>query len=165
MSATLFVQIADIEGEAVEKAHAKWIVVDSIGFGMARHSLGEGGSAARGFGKAVFQEMIFSSEVGCHSAPLMTAVANAKSFTKITIDQCKSSDDASSGLEMYMQWTLDDAVVVNYQISGSSEGIPRESWSIMYTKIRCAYKATDPKTLKLTKAKEFAWDVGAGSPA
>ena len=165
MVATLFVQIADIDGDAVEKKHLNWIVVDSIDFGVERHSQAEGGAVSRGFGKAKLEEMSFTSEVGSHTTKLMKAVTSGTPLAKITIDQCKSSDDAKTGLEVYLQWTLTDALVVSYKFSGSAEDIPKETWSFSYTKITCAYFGTDPKTLKLKKVDEYTWDVGAGAPS
>ncbi len=163
MVATLFVQIPNIEGDATEKAHLKWIVVDSVGFGITRHSEQEGGSVTRGFGKAVFDALELSSEVGSHTTPLMMASALGKSYTEILIDQCKSGSDEKAALVPYIKWKLKDALVQSYKVDGSAEDIPKESWSIKYGEVECEYYVTDPKTLKLTKKNDFKWDVGQGA--
>ncbi len=163
MVATLFVQIDGVAGDSIEKNHDKWIIVDSVDFGLARNSEQEGGVISRGFGKTVFQAIEFSSEVGKHSGPLMTASATGKVYKKIVIDQCKAGEEENTALEVYVKWTLENAMIQSYRISGSADDIPKETWSVKYGKVKFEYSETDPKTMKLTKSKEFSWDVGAGS--
>lgn len=162
MVATLFVQIDGIEGDSVETDHPKWVVVDSIGFGLERHSEQEGGAVTRGFGKATFQPLTFSSEAGNHTVKLMQASAAGKVYDKIVIHQCKAGEEADKALKPYIIWVLQAAMVQSYSIEGSAEDIPKENWSIKYGHISCTYYKTDPKTMKMTKGGDFGWDVGEG---
>jgi type VI secretion system secreted protein Hcp len=160
MAATLFVKIDDIKGDAVEKKHKDWIVVESIGFGLERHSEQEGGVVTRGFGKAVFKDVTFSSEFGRHTIELMFNVAGGRQLTKVEIHQCKSNDDAAVALEPYILWTLHSAIVQSYNVAASSDDIPKEDWGIRASKIEIEYKY--PKGGKLETYKNFKWDIGAG---
>jgi type VI protein secretion system component Hcp len=165
MAATLFVCIGEpkkpeIIGDAVEKNHKDWIVVDSIGFGLERHSEQEGGVVTRGFGKAVFKDVTMSSEFGRHTIDLMFHVAGGKRLKKVIIHQCKADEDAAVALEPYIIWTLEDAQINTYGVSASSDDIPKEDWAIRAAKVEIEYKY--PKGGKLQTYKNFKWDIGAG---
>lgn len=162
MVATLFVQIEGVTGDAVEDQHKGWIVVESIGFGIERQSEQEGGAVSSGFGKSKFNAMTFGSEAGNHTTNLMTSTASGKPWPKVVIHQCKSGEDAASGLQPYIIWVLQNAYVQTYQIDGGSDDIPKESWSLVYTHISCTYYKTDPKNMKLTKGGDIGWDTGMG---
>ena len=162
MPATMFVKIADIKGDATEKAHVDWIVVSSLSWTVARVSQEEGGSAQRGFGKSIFGSVELESELGKASMQLMLAVANGVYQKEIEIHQCRSGDDAKVGLEPYLIWKIKECYIQNYSVFGSEEQIPRERWSIKYNAIEVEYKATDIKTGKLSKYKDFKWDLAKG---
>lgn len=160
MVATMFVQIEGIKGDAIEKKHKDWIVVESVAFGLERHSEQEGGVVTRGFGKAVFKDVTFSSEFGRHTIDLMFHVAGGKRLPKIVVEQCKANEDAASALEPYIIWTLTDAQVNSYGVAASSEDIPKEDWAVRAAKVEIEYKY--PKGGKLETFKNFKWDIGAG---
>lgn len=161
MPATLFVKIEGITGDGIEKNHKDWIVVESIGFGLERHSSEEeGGVVTRGFGKAVFNDVEFTSEFGRHTIDLMYDAAGGKRLKKVTIHQCKANEDASHALTPYIIWELEDAVVNKYEVDASSEEIPKENWGIRAAKVSVEYKY--PKGGKLEKFKDFKWDIGKG---
>jgi type VI secretion system secreted protein Hcp len=159
MANTLFVQIDGITGDAVEKNHKDWIEVDTVGFGLERHSEQEGGVVTRGFGKAVFKDVTFTSEFGRHTIDLMYHVAGGKRLKKV-IHQTKANEDEAIALEPYIIWTLEDAQVNTYTVNASSDDIPKEDWAIRAAKIDIEYKY--PKGGKLQTFKNFKWDVGAG---
>ena len=162
MSNTMFVKINDIEGDATEKSHEKWITVSSISWNIARPTREEGGAAQRGFGKAVFGVVELESQLGSAAAQLMLSVASGTIRKEIVIHQCRSGDDPKKGLEPYLIWTLKESLIHSYHVGGSEESIPKERWGIVYNGIKVEYKATDIKTGKLTKYKEFTWDVAGG---
>lgn len=160
MAATLFVKIDTIVGDSIEKKHKDWIIVESIGFGMERHSEQEGGVVTRGFGKAVFKDVTFASEFGRHTIDLMFHVAGGKRLAKVEIHQCKANEDSAVALEPYIIWTLQDAQIQGYNVSASSDDIPKEDWNIRAAKIEIEYKY--PTGGKLQTFKNFKWDIGAG---
>jgi type VI secretion system secreted protein Hcp len=162
MAATMFVKINDIEGDATEKSHDKWIVVSSLAFSVERISEEEGGSAQRGFGKSEFKMVELESQLGKASMQLMLSVANGTYRKEIEIHMCRSGDDPKKGLEPYLIWKVKDCYIQNYSVDGSEDSIPKEKWGIKYNAIEVEYKATDIKTGKLAKYKDFKWDLAAG---
>lgn len=167
MAATLFVKIDPLDsfkGDSIEKKHIDWIVVESIEFGMERHqSDAEGGVVTRGFGKAVFNDVSFTSELGRHSTKLMLQVAGGKRLKTITIHQCKADEDDAIALEPYVIWTLIDSQVANYNITSGSEEIPKESWAVRPSEIQIDYHYPENGKGKLKKYSEFKWDIGIGA--
>ena len=168
MPATLFVKIEgvkDLVGDSVEKNHLDWIVVESVEFGLERHqSDAEGGVVTRGFGKAVFNDVTFTSELGRHSMKLMLQVAGGKRLPTITIHQCKANEDDAVALEPYVIWTLRDTQVSSYNITSGSEEIPKENWAVRPSELQIDYYYPDNKGKgKLKKENEFKWDIGAGA--
>ena len=162
MPATMFVKINDIEGDATEKSHDKWLVVSSLSWSVERVSEEEGGSAQRGFGKSVFKMVELESELGKASMQLMLSVANGTYRKEIEIHMCRAGDNASKGLEPYLIWKIKDCYLQSYGVDGSEESVPKEKWAIKYNAIEVEYKATDIKTGKLTKYKDFKWDLATG---
>lgn len=160
MANTLFCQIEGITGDAVERNHKDWIELDTVGFGLERHSEQEGGVVTRGFGKAVFKDVALTSEFGRHTLDLMFHVAGGKRLKKVVIHQTKANEDAAAALEPYIIWTLEDAQINSYNVSASSDDIPKEDWAIRAAKIDIEYKY--PKGGKLSTYKNFKWDIGAG---
>ena len=163
MVSTLFVKINDIKGDATEKSHVDWIVVESISWSVERVSEEEGGSAQRGFGKSVFKMVELESELGKASMQLMLSVANGTIRSEIEIHQCRAGDGASRALEPYLIWKIKDCYIQSYAVDGSSESVPKEKWALKYNAIEVEYKTTDLKTGKLTKhTHDFKWDLATG---
>lgn len=163
MAATLFVQIDGIIGDAVEKNHKDWIIVDSIDWGLERHqSDAEGGVVTRGFGKAVFNDTSFTSHFGRHTVNLMFFVAGGERLKKVIIHQTKANEDQKQALTPYIIWTLYDCQINTYNVSASSDDIPTETWAIRAAKIDVEYWYPKDGTGKLEKYGNFKWDVGQG---
>ena len=163
MVATMFVKINDIKGDATEKEHKDWLVVDSISWSVERVSEEEGGSAQRGFGKSVFKMVELESELGKASMQLMMSVANGTIRSEIEIHQCRAGDKPGQGLEPYLIWKVKDCYLQSYAVDGSSESVPKEKWAIKYNGVEVEYKTTDLRTGKLsTHAPNFKWNLEAG---
>jgi len=162
MPATMFVNINDIKGDASEKSHKDWLVVSSLSWSVERVSEEEGGSAQRGFGKSVFKMVELESELGKASMQLMLSVANGTYRKEIEIHMCRSGDSPAKGLEPYLIWKIKDCYLQSYSVDGSEDSVPKEKWAIKYNAIEVEYKEQDIKTGKLTKYKDFKWDLATG---
>jgi type VI secretion system secreted protein Hcp len=162
MASTMFVKINDIDGDSEEKEHKKWITVSNISWKIERISEEEGGSAQRGFGKSVFGAVELESQLGKAAMQLMLSVANGTYRNEIEIHQCRAGDDPKKGLEPYLIWKIKECYIQTYSVDGSEDSIPKEKWTIKYNRIEVEYKATDIKTGKLSKYKDFKWDLAAG---
>lgn len=164
MAANIFLQISDIDGDATESKHEKWIVLQSASWNVERAvEMTDMGSTQRGHANSNFGKIEVTSQMGKASNDLALSVANGTVRPEIIMHWCRSGDSSSEGLLVYSIWTLKHSVIDSYSISASEDGIPEETWSIAYTAIEHEFKATDQKTGKLaTKAPNFTWNVATG---
>lgn len=163
MAANMFVQISDIPGDGTEKNHTKWIVINSLTWGVERAvDMTDLGTTQRGHANSNFQKVEVSSELGEASAKIMLSVANGTIRPEIIIHQCRSGESASAGLEPYLKWKLKDVQIDSYSVDGSDEAVPTESWTLAYRSMEVEYSETDPKTAKLSKKNDFKWDLEKG---
>lgn len=163
MAANIFVEISDIPGDATEKNHDKWIVLESISWNVERAvDMTDLGSTQRGHANSNFGKVEVASQMGMATNKLMVSVANGTVRPEIIIHMTRSGESASAGLEAYSIWTLKDVVIDSYNVSASAEGIPEETWTLAYTAIEHEYKSTDQKTAKLKTENTFKWNVQTG---
>ncbi|KUP94262.1 Hcp family type VI secretion system effector [Tritonibacter horizontis] len=163
MAANMFVKISDIPGDATEKGHDKWIVIQSLSWNVERAvEMTDLGSTQRGHANSNFGKIEVTSQMGIASNKLATSVANGTVRPEIELHMCRSGESASAGLEAYSIWKLKDVVIDSYSISGSEDGIPEETWTMAYAAIEHEYKSTDQKSGKLKTENTFKWNVQTG---
>jgi type VI secretion system secreted protein Hcp len=163
MAANLFVEISDITGDATEARHEGWIVIESASWNVERAvEMTDLGSTQRGHANSNFGKVELASQMGMASNDIMVSVANGTVRPKIIMHWCRAGDSASDGLLVYSEWTMKNVIIDSYNISGSADGIPEETWTLAYTGIEHEYKATDQKTGKLTTKNTFKWNVQTG---
>jgi type VI secretion system secreted protein Hcp len=163
MAANMFVKISDIPGDATEKGHDKWIVIQSLSWNVERAvEMTDLGSTQRGHANSNFGKVEVTSQMGIASNKLATSVANGTVREQIELHMCRSGESASAGLEAYSIWKLKDVVIDSYSVSGSEDGIPEETWTMAYAAIEHEFKSTDQKSGKLTTENKFTWNVQTG---
>src|SRR5688572_18103526 len=107
MAANMFIKINDIEGDATEEHHQKWIVAESCGWNVERAiDMTDFGSTQRGHANSNFGKFTVSTELGKASAKLMLSVANGTPRDEILVHWCRSGDNLSEGLLVYCIWKL-----------------------------------------------------------
>lgn len=163
MAANMFIEISDIEGDATEDDHKKWIVIEDLTWSVERAvDMSDLGSTQRGHANSNFQRVAVSSYMGMASNKLMLSVANGTIRPEIKIHLCRSGDSAAAGLLAYSIWTLKDVLIDSYELTADAESIPKESWTMAYSAIEHEYKETDQKTGKVKAMGVFKWDVQSG---
>lgn len=163
MAANMFVKISDIPGDATEKGHDKWIVIQSLSWNVERAvEMTDLGSTQRGHANSNFGKVEVTSQMGIASNKLATSVANGTVRPEIELHMCRSGESASAGLEAYSIWKLKDVVIDSYSVSGSEDGIPEETWTMAYAAIEHEFKSTDQKSGKLATENKFTWNVQTG---
>ncbi len=163
MAANMFIEISDIPGDATEKKHEAWIVIESASWNVERAiEMEDLGSTQRGHANSNFGKLELTSQMGLASNKIMTSVANGTIRPEITMHWCRSGESASSGLLVYSTWKLMDSVIDSYAISASADGIPEETWTIAYRSIEHEYKSTDQKKGGLKTENTFKWNVASG---
>lgn len=158
-----FVKIKDIVGEGREAAHKEWIPVKSIDWGVERTvDMTDLGTTQRGYANANFNKVGLTSDMSKASAKICQYVATGKITPEVTIEMCRSGDDASKGMEPYLIFTLKDCMIDSYSVSGGEDAIPNENWTLAYRAIEYQYKPADYKTGKLQKPEVFKYNLETG---
>lgn len=161
--ANMFMRISDIDGDSPEAYHEKWIVLQSINWGLQRVvDMADIGSNQRGHANANFNKIEVTTEFSKASCKLMASVANGTIRPEITIHQCRSGDIAEDGLKPYLITKLFDVQIDSYSVSSSEDSVPSETWSLAYTRIQFDYSETDQATMKLTPVGAFKWNLRTG---
>ena len=158
-----FVKFKDIEGEATEKNHKKWIAVKSISWNVERTvDLSDLGSKQRGYANAQFGKITCSAEMSAATPKICTYVASGKTDAEVIIEMCRAGDNPSDGMEAYVTIKLRDCMIDSYSVSGGEEQIPEEEFTLGYRGIEISYKPSDVKTGKLGSPKVFKWNLETG---
>ncbi len=159
----IYCKINDIPGEGKEKNHKDWIAVKTLDWGVERTlDMTDLGTTQRGYANANFNKVTMTSELSKASPKLMTAVANGTPREEITIEMCRSGDDASKGMEAYLTFILKWVVVDSYSVNGGEEQIPEENWTLAYRHIEIKYKEADYNKGTLKDAGSFVWNLETG---
>lgn len=163
MAANIFMDFDDIEGDATEGNHEKWVVLESASWSVERAvDMTDLGSTQRGHANSNFGKLECETQVGMSSNALMLSVANGTVRPEIIMHWCRSGDSAGEGLQVYCIWTLKHSVVDSYSVTTSSEGIPTATFTLAYNAIEIEYFDTDQKTGKLAKKNDFKWNLQTG---
>ncbi|GAA6159894.1 hypothetical protein NBRC116589_20680 [Ruegeria sp. HU-ET01832] len=153
----------DFPGEAREKQHTDWIACKEVSWEVSRTlDMGDMGTTQRGYANANFGKVSLQTELSKASAKLMTYAASGKANGEMTIHLCRSGDDEKKGMEPYLIFTLRDAIVDSYSVTGGEETIPSENWTVAYRGISIKYKIADFKSGKLSDCNEFKWNLETG---
>jgi len=158
-----FMHISDIEGDATDTHHDKWIVIESATWSVERAvEMTDLGSTQRGHANSNFGKVEVTSQMGVASNGLALSVANGTIRPEIIMHWCRSGESAAEGLLAYSIWTLKHVVIDSYSVASSTDGIPEETWTLAYTAIEHEFKETNQKTGKLSTANTFKWNVQTG---
>ena len=158
-----FVKFKDIEGEATEKNHKKWLPVKTISWNVERTvDMADLGSKQRGFANAQFGKITCSAELSAASPKICTYVASGKVDGEVIIEMCRAGDDPSVGMETYLTFKLKDCQIDSYSVSGGEEQIPEEEFTLAYRGIEISYKPSDEGSGNLGAPKVFKWNLMTG---
>lgn len=163
MAANMFLFISDIEGDATEKNHEKWIVLESATFEVERAvDMSDLGSNQRAHANTNFQKVEVTSQIGKASNKIAQSVANGTVRPEIKMHWCRSGDDPGKGLEAFSQWKFKHVIIDKYSISASADGIPEETWALAYIGVEHEFKETNQQSGKLTTMNTFKWNLRTG---
>jgi type VI secretion system secreted protein Hcp len=144
MAFDAFLKIEGIDGESTDKAHPGEIEILSYSWGVTNTgSAGSGGGG--GAGKAVFQDIHFTTHLSKASPNLMLACATGRHLQKATLT-CRKAGGGGNSVE-FLVITLTDCLVSSYQDGGTAGGqddVPVDEFSLNFAKIDFRY--TQPRT-------------------
>jgi type VI secretion system secreted protein Hcp len=153
MAGDMFLMLDGIKGESVDDKHKEEIDIQSFSWGMAQFGSGHTGSGS-GTGKVDVADIQIQKSLDVASPKLQLACASGKHIAKGRITVRKAGEEA---LE-YLTMDLEKILVSNYSIGHAGGGIPTESISLNFVKIKTEYWTQGEKGAKGDNAN-FSWDV------
>lgn len=152
-----FLELDGIPGESKDQAHPAVIQVESFSFGASNSGIVGGGGGGAGTGKVSFSDISFSKVIDKTSPLLYLNTANGKILKKATLFVRRTISNAALD---YYTVTLSDALLTRVQTSGQGDALPRESFSLSFSKIEISYipQKADGSLDKLNPVKS-GWDV------
>ncbi len=154
MALDMFMKVAGVEGESVDKALAKQIDILAWSWGMSQSGtthMGGGGGA----GKASFQDISFTKYVDSASHALMNALAKGTHLTECVLTVRK----AGAGQQNYIVITMKEVIVTSVSTGGSGgEDRLTENVTLNFAEVSFAYTPQDGKGT-VSGAKTFTWNI------
>jgi len=137
MATDFFLELDGIKGESADHKHKDQLDIASFSWGVTNSGASAGGGGG-GAGKASFQDLHFTTEVGTASPTLMLACATGQHIKKAVLHVRKAGGDQQN----YYTVTLSDVLVSSYQSGAHSSGdpIPTDQFSLNFAKIEFEYK-------------------------
>ena len=134
MSANIYMQFNDIQGNGIEKNHTNWIELNSLNFSVSRHVSQESGSAKREIGIPSLSSLSITKNMDISSMRMIS-----ESLGGFGTDVCSIHFVGEHGT--YLEYKLSNAVISSYTMQ-ASEGCftePYESFTISFTRIETKF--------------------------
>ena len=125
----IYMKFDGIDGDVTEKAHSKWIELQSFSWGVSNPSSAASGGGG-GAGKASFQDLHFTTAVSNASPVLMESVCSGKHFPKVEIHMVSQGGDKRAA---YLKYELQDVLISSYQTGASSDDRPIDQVSLNFS--------------------------------
>lgn len=136
----LLLKFDGIDGESTRKDFEKFIEIDSFSFGVsnAQNSNSSGG----GVSKPVFSPVNITKRLDSTSPTLFEDAASGKHIKNAILDLVSVGGDKP---HKTMEYTFEDVRLTSVALSGASGGVPSESVSFVYDKLKIQAFLQDPK--------------------
>jgi type VI secretion system secreted protein Hcp len=151
-----FLKIDGIPGESKDSRHAGEIDVLSFSWGVAQTGTSSAGGGG-GAGKAVFQDISFTTAMNKASPKLFQACASGEHIKEAVLTAVKTD---KKDKQEYMIIKMTDVLVSSYQTGGSSGQVPVDQFSLNYAKIEIEYRPINPDG-SLGEPIKAGWDLKA----
>ena len=153
--AAAYLKIGDIQGESQDRDHKGWSDIESFSQGSEL----EGEDVFRRRGCPLVSPLEISKQLDSASVPIQFAMLRGQAFDTVELEVTREGGD--SGPLVYLKYELLNVVVSDYSISGDSEDVPEDSFSLNFERVRVEYIPTDPKSGGPGKAIVDSYDVSA----
>ena len=134
-----YLQIPSIKGSVTDSKHKGWIKVDSLDLCNERSIHVEPGSGAnREYSTPRISDLILAKELDASSPYLFQKSLTGSTLGKIVIQACNISNNK----QVYLEYTLHDALISHYHISGVSpddHDSCKEMVHLNFTKVQMKY--------------------------
>ena len=157
-----FVKLGDIKGEATDKGHKEWVIIESLSFPIHRSIVESAKDQQRTKGETSLGDVHVTRQLDKSSTKLMEACANGTFFKEVEVHFCTTVKDKQ---EPYLKYKLYDVIISSYSFSGHASGnpLPQESIAMNYTKAEWNYIVVDPATGDQKGNVPASYDPGKGA--
>ena len=144
-----------IKGDATDKDHKKWIVVDSCSWGTARSIAARTGAAAkRESSNPTITDITINKQADVASGKLFS-----EALAGVTGKKVKFHFAATDG-KIYLEIALENVLVSSYKMNSAGER-PIESWTFNFTKVEFTPYETDEKGAQGKSPSRVTFDVAS----
>ncbi|MCH8347254.1 MAG: type VI secretion system tube protein Hcp [Proteobacteria bacterium] len=142
--AAAFMKIADIKGEASDKDHKDWIVIESISPPLK--------PTARAAGRRQHKPLTVTKAVDKASPKLHQASNSGKVFPTVIIEVAEYGGSRAT----YLKYELKNVMITSYSVndSGTSGEVPMETITFSYSKIEYKYDEGEAEKMRKKRKKD-----------
>ncbi len=135
MATRLFLKLGNIEGPSQDdKNHAKWIEIESFGYGVSNSVNSTEKAKGNPGGEACSHSDVTIAKVTDMSSTQLYAYCSAgKVFDKAIIEACEEE-------ELLFKMTLTNAAISNISVGCGTGGVPTESLGLSFSGVAWKYK-------------------------
>ena len=137
MASDTFLEIAGIKGESSDKGHKEWIEVLSFNWGVSQMASGSASSSGGGSTqRADFQYLSIVKEMDSATPLLNNACWSGEHIDTVTLVLNRA---AGKERMKYMEYILTNVIISSVSVGGGGGGVPTESLTFNYGKIKTTY--------------------------
>jgi len=160
MSDVIILDIKDIKGNCTIDGFADKIILNSFGHSVALPLNSDVSNTERTAGRPMFSEMNLSKMTDQSTPTLYASCTEGKKLGDATISIGRNENGK---FMLVLKYVLTNAMVSNINTSGGG-GLPSDSFSLNYTKIKTEFTQQNPDSTKKGTAS-FGWDLTTNKAA
>ncbi len=157
-----YIKIGDIKGECIDAEHKGWVNLLSVSQGMSRPVKAGHSGSTRQRASVDVGDLVCVKEMDASSPKLQQAICTGKNYPEVELHLVTSVGGEKR--EKYYQIKLYNAVVVSYDVSGSTAdgAVPTDSFSLNFEKIEWTYYCRG-QNFAGSGQIDASWKVGEGT--
>ncbi|RLC20194.1 MAG: Hcp1 family type VI secretion system effector [Deltaproteobacteria bacterium] len=157
MASDTFLHIDGIKGESTDKDHKDQIEVLSFNWGVSQMASGTASSSGGGSTqRADFQDLSIVKELDSASPLLNKACWGGTHIGTVVLQLNRAAGDQR---QKYMEYELTNVIISSVSIGGGGGGVPTESITFNYGKIKTVYTKQARKGGASGGEVPAAWDL------
>jgi type VI secretion system secreted protein Hcp len=129
-----FLKLDGIDGESTDKAHEKWIEIQSFSWGASNPATIGSTSGGAGAGKSIPSDFTFSIPMSAASPQIFIKMLTGRSIDYAALSARKAGREQQEFLKI----KLSDVFISSYNTEGGGDA-PMESISLRFVKIDFSY--------------------------
>jgi type VI secretion system secreted protein Hcp len=155
-----YMKLDDLEGEATDQSHPKWVLVDAMSFAIHR-SIQPGAKDNERRGATTISDVTIVRQLDRSSVPLQVACAVGTVFDQVEIHFCT---DLAGKREPFLKYKLWNVIVSSYTLGPCLAGAskPTESIELNSSAVEWTYVTMDRNSLGPGENITGSYDLGSG---